>query len=92
MCAQSLAAIRDEVCRELGVPTKDVELSMGMSGDFEQAVRTIGTVTFALAHCMRQWRREMLTTRLYVADRDGQHERTCGQHHLWSATVCKVAP
>ena len=35
---QSLAACRDEVCAALGLETKDVELSMGMSGDFESAI------------------------------------------------------
>ena len=36
---QALADLREEVCKELGMPLTDVELSMGMSGDFEQAVR-----------------------------------------------------
>jgi pyridoxal phosphate enzyme (YggS family) len=35
---QSLAACRDEVCAALGLETKDVELSMGMSGDYESAI------------------------------------------------------
>lgn len=35
---QTLAACRDEVCAGLGLETKDVELSMGMSGDFESAI------------------------------------------------------
>lgn len=35
---QCLVRCRDEVCAELGLQVSDVELSMGMSGDFEQAV------------------------------------------------------
>ena len=35
---QTLAACRDEVCAGLGLDAKDVELSMGMSGDFESAI------------------------------------------------------
>ncbi|CAL8466466.1 g6002 [Coccomyxa elongata] len=35
---QCLEACREEVCKELGLATEDVELSMGMSGDFEQAI------------------------------------------------------
>lgn len=35
---QSLQDVRSEVCKLLGLLEDDVELSMGMSGDFEQAV------------------------------------------------------
>ena len=34
----SLAACRTEVCAALGLPEDQLELSMGMSGDFEQAI------------------------------------------------------
>jgi uncharacterized pyridoxal phosphate-containing UPF0001 family protein len=34
-----LAKCKDEVCTKLSIPADDVELSMGMSGDFEKAVR-----------------------------------------------------
>ena len=37
-CVQALLNLREEVCKELDMPVTDVELSMGMSGDFEQAV------------------------------------------------------
>ena len=33
-----LAKCRSEVCKELGIPEEQCELSMGMSGDFELAV------------------------------------------------------
>jgi hypothetical protein len=36
---QTLLNVRAEVCKLLGLLEDDVELSMGMSGDFEQAVR-----------------------------------------------------
>jgi len=36
---QCLAKCREEVCQALSLQLEDVELSMGMSGDFEQAVR-----------------------------------------------------
>lgn len=42
MCAQSLKEVRAEICKQLGLSEEDLELSMGMSGDFEQAVRVIG--------------------------------------------------
>mmetsp|Transcript_7146 Transcript_7146/g.18268 ORF Transcript_7146/g.18268 Transcript_7146/m.18268 type:complete len:167 (+) Transcript_7146:409-909(+) len=35
---QSLAECRQKAARELGVPEDQLELSMGMSGDFEQAI------------------------------------------------------
>lgn len=43
MCAcvlQCLAKCREEVCQALNLQSGDVDLSMGMSGDFEQAVCT----------------------------------------------------
>lgn len=38
---QTLANCRSEVCKALGIPEEQCELSMGMSSDFELAVRTI---------------------------------------------------
>ena len=35
---QCLSECREKVCEALGLKAEDVELSMGMSGDFEQAV------------------------------------------------------
>lgn len=35
---QCLARCREEVCEALHLKQEDVELSMGMSGDFEEAV------------------------------------------------------
>ena len=35
---QCLAKCREEVCQALSLQQEDVELSMGMSGDFEEAV------------------------------------------------------
>lgn len=40
---QSLTECRAKVCEALGLKAEDVELSMGMSGDFEQAVSTVAT-------------------------------------------------
>lgn len=34
-----LAKCREQICSELGLNVSDVELSMGMSGDFEEAIR-----------------------------------------------------
>jgi len=34
-----LSNCRSEVCKALGIPETQCELSMGMTGDFEQAVR-----------------------------------------------------
>jgi uncharacterized pyridoxal phosphate-containing UPF0001 family protein len=36
---QTLVNCKLEVCKALGIPAEHFELSMGMSGDFEQAVR-----------------------------------------------------
>ncbi|XP_022724023.1 pyridoxal phosphate homeostasis protein-like isoform X2 [Durio zibethinus] len=38
---KTLANCRSEVCKALGIPEEQCELSMGMSGDFEQAVRIV---------------------------------------------------
>ncbi|GAY35251.1 hypothetical protein CUMW_015190 [Citrus unshiu] len=38
-CNQTLAKCRSEVCKALGIPEEQCDLSMGMSGDFELAVR-----------------------------------------------------
>jgi len=35
---KALANCREEVCKELGIPEEQCELSMGMSADFEQAI------------------------------------------------------
>ncbi|XP_020595292.1 proline synthase co-transcribed bacterial homolog protein-like, partial [Phalaenopsis equestris] len=35
---QVLSSCKDEVCKELGMPECQCELSMGMSGDFEKAI------------------------------------------------------
>jgi len=35
----TLVATRETVARELGIPAEEVGLSMGMSGDFEEAIR-----------------------------------------------------
>lgn len=40
---QTLLNCRAEVCRALGIIESQCELSMGMSGDFEQAVRPNST-------------------------------------------------
>jgi pyridoxal phosphate enzyme (YggS family) len=37
-CFQSLAACRNNVCSKLGLNAAEIELSMGMSGDFELAI------------------------------------------------------
>ena len=37
---QTLFECRQQVSKELGIPEEELELSMGMSGDFEQAVST----------------------------------------------------
>lgn len=37
-CVSSYNSCRGAVAAELGIPASDLELSMGMSGDFEQAV------------------------------------------------------
>lgn len=38
---QALSNCRIEVCKALGITEEECELSMGMSGDFEQAVRNL---------------------------------------------------
>lgn len=36
-----LIKCREKVCDELGIDIKDIELSMGMSSDYEHAVRSL---------------------------------------------------
>lgn len=43
---QALVNCKLEVCKALEIPTEQFELSMGMSGDFEQAVCNI------IIHCL----------------------------------------
>ena len=38
LLVQCLADCRDKISKELGINAEDLELSMGMSGDFEPAV------------------------------------------------------
>ncbi|XP_020012410.1 pyridoxal phosphate homeostasis protein isoform X2 [Castor canadensis] len=40
---QVLLSLREELCRKLGIPTDQVELSMGMSGDFQHAIEVGST-------------------------------------------------
>ena len=49
--SQKLAECRAETCKALKLREEDVELSMGMSGDFELAVGCIDVV--AMAICSR---------------------------------------
>ena len=37
-CFSALSAVQADVCTSLGIPKQECELSMGMSGDFEQAI------------------------------------------------------
>ena len=39
----TLMQCREEACQALGLSADDLEVSMGMSNDFEQAVRESGT-------------------------------------------------
>jgi PLP dependent protein len=48
---QTLQHVRGEVCKLLGLSEDDVELSMGMSGDFEQAVRLFAKL---ICSCFRR--------------------------------------
>ncbi|XP_020114385.1 proline synthase co-transcribed bacterial homolog protein-like [Ananas comosus] len=41
---KTLVNCRDEVCKELGIPEEQCELSMGMSSDFEQAIEMGSTI------------------------------------------------
>jgi hypothetical protein len=45
---QVLLSLREELCRKLGIPTDQVELSMGMSGDFQHAVSILPCAAFCL--------------------------------------------
>ncbi len=45
-CAQCLRRCRGEVAAALGLPEDDLELSMGMSADYEQAVRARAHLVF----------------------------------------------
>lgn len=38
-CFDQLALCRESAAATLGVPVQQLELSMGMSGDFEEAIR-----------------------------------------------------
>ncbi|TQD98714.1 hypothetical protein C1H46_015623, partial [Malus baccata] len=57
VCCQTLVNCRTEVCKALGIPEEQCELSMGMSSDFELAMlesRTApssATIASALAAC-----------------------------------------
>lgn len=42
---QMLVSLREELCKKLNIPTDQVELSMGMSMDFQHAVSVLlGTI------------------------------------------------
>ena len=51
---QCLARCRDEVCNALKLKPEDVELSMGMSGDFEEAVSADQLIRSSTRFC--SWR------------------------------------
>ncbi|XP_077000604.1 pyridoxal phosphate homeostasis protein isoform X2 [Tamandua tetradactyla] len=40
---QTLLSLRKELCKKLSIPTEKVELSMGMSGDFQHAIEVGST-------------------------------------------------
>lgn len=45
---QCLSECREAISKDLGIPAENIELSMGMSGDFENAVSIFST------GCLRQ--------------------------------------
>ncbi|RWV90217.1 hypothetical protein BHE74_00050219 [Ensete ventricosum] len=46
---QTLSNCRTEVCKELGIPEVQCELSIGMSADFEQAVSKSSSMTVCVS-------------------------------------------
>lgn len=47
ICVQCLSDCRETISKDLGLELEEIELSMGMSGDFEQAVSWSLRVTLA---------------------------------------------
>ena len=48
---QCLIECRENVCEKLGISLEDVELSMGMSNDFEKAVSALFEVCVQSVYC-----------------------------------------
>ncbi len=48
---QCLEKCREEICSKLGMEPSDVELSMGMSQDYEKAVRPLMLYSTTPASC-----------------------------------------
>lgn len=75
-----------------------MELSMGMSGDFEQAVRVQPSLTRPKTHDfflgMLHVTSRLLTRPqcpvVLTADRDGQHQCAGRLHHLWRKELRQV--
>lgn len=74
-CMQCLEACREELCKELGLTTEDVELSMGMSGDFEQAVSS--SLTSILLQVKRLIPEKSAPTSKHVKDESSSYRLRC---------------
>lgn len=66
---QILSDCRTEVCEALGIPEDQLELSMGMSGDFEQAVTNHQDPVKSMA-----WNKLFHGLTFVSADRNGQYQ------------------
>ena len=83
---QCLAKCRKEIASALGLEEASLELSMGMSGDYERAVRDSACVVrsvLLLLLLLLLLLPEACMNQLQCAGGDGQHQHQGGLHHLW---------
>lgn len=85
-----LLSRRQEVCDSLKLPPEEIELSMGMSTDFEHAVSitacTVCVVTACKSVYLTYFLHMLLCSYMCVLpcalDRGGLHQRASGQHYI----------
>lgn len=88
-CLQCLAECREKVCKELRVDTTEVELSMGMSGDFEQAVS--GGPWCVMCFAATSFGLVCASINLAITTGSRQQHLLIVSVHVWCATpMCQV--
>ena len=77
--SKELHACREAVALELGVDASSLQLSMGMSSDYEHAV------------CLFSPHMPTCQSRsVFIADNSGLHQRPRRHRHLWQQTVKEI--
>ena len=84
---QRLIACKQEVCTALPLDAESLELSMGMSADFEHAVNAPFWVWILSPGLLGTQTAICTTVFPFLLDWSWKHKRPSGKHHIWSSRM-----